>query len=127
MRHPEAPQQPLGGTTFDPTKVSQELVTSAAHAAGVPQRALRRLGGEARKLADAKQVLGIVAVSLTGVLEVFVQLQVLFNDFSMPLWMWTMLVFPALGAGGAECGIWGLDDWCSFFVGAMGLNVLQLV
>lgn len=119
----EMRQQDRTQPRFDLTKVSQELVPTD-HVAGV-QRSLRRLGA-ARQL-GAQTVLGIVALSLTGAMEIFVQLQVLFDDFHVPGWVWAMMIFPAFGTSGAECGIYGFDDWCSFTVGILGMNALQVV
>lgn len=78
------------------------------------------------KLSMAEVSLGISALVFTSVAEVLLHVDLLVPHLKVPWWAHTMLIVPAVGTGTVTC-ITGLSFWCEFFLGALGLNALDVI
>lgn len=92
---------------------------------GTQQAALRRLSA-------ASITIGVVAVNVVALIEIFVQMQVFINGFEMPAWLWSMFVVPYLAVGSAQCGMSGVHGsagavMCDVFLGSIAFNMLEYI
>lgn len=84
---------------------------------------------EERRLGDKQLVSKIAGVVSTFVLEILVLLRVFLPSFELPAWIWGAVLAPDAGSAATSCDPSSSpkDHWCRFYLGFLGLNVLQLI